>query len=201
MLPKVIKPATPNQKLRMQKRNEAFAKLPREKQRVTIAKDVLLALKAGKFIPASKYLEFWDYFSNRSPNNILAPASTDLSHVLERTKCTVCGIGSLFVAAVKRADNIQFNEVATGMSPYGASATIRRDRLTAYLQPYFTDGELGLIEFYFEGSNTGREASLDGLVAKPDWLAKTPRGRMSAIMRNIIKNKGSFLPDPKWAKR
>lgn len=192
--PIVVRPQTANQKLRMKKRNTAFAKLPREKQRVQIAKDVLVSLKLGEFVAGSKYLTFGNIYKNRSSDKVTAAPTTDLSHVLEKATCTVCGIGSLFCSAVKRADNLPFS----GVSDFRGAVSMDRMRVIGYLAPYFTSEELGEIEFYFECSNTGHAEAMYNLAISKEWDDKTPRARMSAIMRNIIKNKGAFVPDPMW---
>lgn len=182
----VLKPPTKRQKERMKARNKAFAKLTPAKQRVQIAKDVLTQLSMGALVPASRYFSLGDINDDiESPDLGWTPLAKgskavakkcDLSFVAEKVPCTVCGIGSLFVAAAKRADK------------FGYRDHISRQAIVKYLDPYFTRDVLDQIEGYFE-AHSGNSA----------WWSRTPKGRMQAIMNNIITHGGEFVPRKEWS--
>lgn len=97
-------------------KNKAFKKLSKAEKRVQIARDVLAQLKTG-YLKAKPgvYLEsrglnkLTDYYGC-----ILNPgdAASEMKDILDKDKsCTVCGIGSLFVCAVRRLDNLKIQEI------------------------------------------------------------------------------------------
>jgi hypothetical protein len=189
----LVKPQTASQKARMKSRNRAFARLSPEKQRVRIAKDVIEQLADGLLIPASTYFYFGnrrEYGADFDLSAIRDPQKCDLSHLTARVPCTVCGIGSLFVAAVKRADKLKW----TGCG-------LPRFTITSYLGEYFTERQLDKIENWYECSGYCEFCPDGSCYNWGDWGEKTPRVRMKKIMQDIVKNKGEFIPLKSWVER
>lgn len=158
----------------LKRRNREFVKLPRAKQRVQIAKDVLQQLEMGKIIPRTTY------FTSLTPTGNYQ--DEELCTLTAQTKCEVCGIGALFIAAVERTDEIEVGEFE------GRDA---RDKIVEYLSKWFDSDDLDLIEAYFERNQRG------GVKFPMDWdspiLKADDRGdRMRMIMENIVSNRGRF---------
>ncbi len=119
-----------------------------------------------------------------------------LCDVLEGTKCTVCGIGAAFVAAVKRGDDFKIKDFTDGFGD--------DDKMRQYLKKFFTAKDVALIECAFERSHGFAAYGDSGLNEQsPEVLravgfgnahADSSEGRLKAIMQNIIDNGGSFRP-------
>ena len=104
---------------------------------------------------------------------LLAPIDGSLWQQARDTfigKCQVCALGALLVAKAVRYDNVT-REALLGQN-------------TQALREHFDEDQLTLIESAFEGWND--ESWFD---AYPDESA-----RFRAIMRNIIRHKGTFVP-------
>lgn len=164
-------------------------------ERVAIAKDVISQIRAKRLIAMSgTYLSAAD-------NNWLTQFGvydedmTDLDEesknqqVVPPTKCNVCALGAVFVSALDRNDRLKVGDFA----PYPG-----QDDLHNYLKRWFTLNQLYLMEEAFEGYSRpeycGTDAEFFGSRYDND------EDRMLAIMRNIVKNDGTFVP-PKPQKK
>lgn len=172
--------------------NLRFAKAPRAQQRVIIAKDVIAALRAGTIVAES--MEYMD------------DVQMDEGGVI--TSCTACALGSVFACATRRGVN--------GHLMGGALA--KQATMHRRLSPYFDEGQLRLIESAFECGDFSNEG-LAGKNRRGKWARAIKFGnqypkvdffygdesgeararandkkRMTAIMRNIIENEGTFRP-------
>ena len=189
-MPKLIK-QTVVQKTAMEKRNAAFAKLSLPEARVKIAEDVLVALMAKRFVARSTYFSITQNIRTLKeeaarkytsayyePPALLVSGECQLSAVTLQVTCEVCGIGSLFVAAVERANNVSYDDM---------SSRTQRDYLVKYLDTWFTEDQLDLIEDYFENN-------FDNYMKNAPWFNTPKVKRMQMIMDNIISNNGMFLP-------
>lgn len=178
------------------RRNRAFHKLSLGKQRVAIANDVLAKLGAKKIVPSSTYLivpqalERASSYAAGDPND--KKHNVDASAVLEAltSPCQVCGIGSLFIGAVAKADRLtlaQLNEVENGH--YDESCSTRESEIS-YLKKWFDRDQLDLVEAYFEQGSCGEHY--------PTWdspISQAPKSRrLVMIMENIVSNRGRFHP-------
>lgn len=178
---------------RVSDRNRRFRKLSPDKQRVRIAKDVIVQLKDGR-------LRSWrgQYFS---PSDLSRWGSVDRStqlHVAfeEQPGCRVCALGATFVCAVKRANALRLSD---GTINGGASDTQRFMR--SYLGSWFSVEQLGLIEVAFEGTpRFAADGTDEDLVSaatafyRMHWRDDSSMPTMVAIMENIIRNGGRFVP-------
>ncbi len=175
----------------IKKDNEAFNKLTKAEKRVAIAKDVLAGLASGKLIADSgTYCEI-----NR---NEKADFETTNLQTLLKSKtvdsCAVCGVGSLFVSLVKKTNKFNIGD--------GETTLLFSEDIYAKLHAFFTDKQLALIECAFEGEEIANEWNEDGEELSGNELNKCQEfydqncdsdyGRLVAIMKNIIKNKGTF---------
>lgn len=157
------------------RKNAEFAALPRSQQRVQIAKDVLKWLSTGRITAKSGvYL-----------GEVVRGGVVTKNYAEDSKACTACALGSLFAVTASRdvelLDNVvnHFSAMSEGLSPY------------------FDQLQLSMIESAFEKCNMmSNDTSMTVIDAAvhfcPDrMLAKD---RMSMIMRNIIRNKGEFIP-------
>ncbi len=161
-------------------RNAAFKKLTRPEQRVQIAKDVLAALATRRFVATSTYFDLPNEVQEICNSDDGQTAKLDVSEVTSQVKCDVCGIGSLFVAAVERADKLKINDFMNEDT---------RDAEVNYLKRWFSDEMLDKVEDYFEVGN-GNLSS-----ASPIQRQEKRSKRMKMIMENIISNNGKFDPE------
>jgi len=170
---------------RIKARNRAFAKLSPEQKRVTIAKDVLEQLDAGRLTPTQG-----TYLSPRT-KVCARSGSQQLAELLPRIeKCNVCGLGALFACAVGRADKITLSEVgdffaANEYRDIRGGDDIRKVDFNVkdYLLGFFNSNQLRAIEHTFEQWTDGVGVLMRGVPV---------RRRMVLIMENIIRNGGTF---------
>jgi hypothetical protein len=187
-------------------------RLTKPQMRVVIAKDVLAALDAKKFkANTGDYLYLSSEKEKEWAKSALKLDMDAQSYHIERYKlssdlprvpikapkeCSVCAIGSVFVAAVDRFDKL---------TPRDAFDTIIQDdsaTMIMYLSKWFSEDQLRLMEAVFEESagigvfSIEEEKKLDDLLYElqkelPEW--GKAEYRMRWIMKNIIKNKGTFV--------
>lgn len=153
----------------MTKTKKKFDVMTAAEKRVAIAKDVLKQLKAKRLHarrrlylkrPRSLRNELWinSPYRNRPLEDVLAKIP----------KCEACAIGSMFVCAVER-----FNELGTAdVGTYISSWNMR-----SYLRRFFNGETLGQIEAAFETDENG-----------------DPADTLRRIMLNISRNGGKFIP-------
>lgn len=153
----------------IQKRNEAFWKKDKVAQRVAIAKDVLKQLADKKYF-ARKMC----YISN----NVLYSGAEDLQAVLlnKNPKCDCCALGASFLSLARLGDKL--------------SLTNRNYLKT--LAPIFGKKQVDLIESTFEGWGKQQGCTKAGEAFFEKY--PEPNERMKAIFKNIVKNKGKFIP-------
>lgn len=155
---------------RVARNNKRFQKLSPEKQRVAIARDALSQLKAKHLRAiAGEYMQ---------PDYTGGVETTVLG-----VSCGVCALGGLFCGL---ADNTEDRNVTYG------GRVIRNS-----LNPYFSERQLTEIESAYEMRNMYYwEADRDaGALAKYHFPTGTkPAARLQAILGNIIRNKGTFVP-------
>ena len=157
-----------------------FNKLPEWRQRVEIAKDVLKQLDMETYIAESgtyltaKVKEF----------DIQNLHSTEIDKLVKENKitCKVCAKGALFMSHVMKTDNCTY-EKATSMG----------DREMGRRLNMFSPSQLEEIEESFEGwFQTNEKSDVAKFIQRTKM--KSDIERMTEIMKNIIKNKGTFKP-------
>lgn len=164
------------------KANLAFARSSKSEKRVTIAKDVIAAIKASWLVPTTgTYLEVTE--SVATPD--------DVRKADEITECNACALGSVFVCALKRDTTIELDGDNDGQY-----------EMRSKLSPYFEEDQLDLIETAFESDEyvDGVDAQFldkDDLDDRATILGakyENADERLIAIMRNVIRNNGIFKP-------
>lgn len=192
---------------KLEQKNAEFAKMTKKQQRVTIAADVIADLRTRKLVAdTGRYL--FDSFNVTKEDGwetCKLPDDMDLAEIqygelAEAGTCTVCGIGALFVDAVKRHDKYTA-DLAEAEQP-------SQREIHDYLGKWFSVKQLLLVESAFEtrefldddysgyGDDEDRTPSDEDLAAAVIFGRRfsTPDKRMKAIMKNIIENDGTFKP-------
>lgn len=162
------------------KRAASLMSLPANKRRVKLAKDVLKHLRG--IVTATKGTYFL-------VNGISVNYRGQADEVVKENGCKVCALGALFVADVMIRDNMTVANASSG------GGSIIKNRL----KRHFGSEQLTLIESAFEVMKMESEGRAGKLLKinnaiKFGFRYKSPKGRMTAIMNNIIENKGEFIP-------
>ncbi len=171
--------------------------------RVAIAKDVIKWVKTGRlYANKGSYVEYDDEEWLITDQQV--KDSADLKTVLSDKKCSVCALGACFVATVDRFNKIGCDDLGIHVHSenldYGPSgvAGLGDSHLRKYLHKYFSESQLSLIECAFECSPSFSGASASNRLKASDYSESGNKydedELLIAIMRNIIKNKGTFKP-------
>lgn len=187
-------------KITMSEKNKAFWKLPKEKQRVAIAKDVIKHLSVG-FYKAKSGTYLMITKTQTDMGNTRNKQVDELLIGIKNTggQCAVCGIGSCFASLAILGDDIA--------KPKDFDADmydeIYDDSMRPKLRKVFDRQQLQFIEAAFERTDLHidkehtRLRDIDLVPAvRFGKRFRSDRGRLLAIMKNIIKNKGTFIPPP-----
>ena len=170
-------------------RNRRFDKMTDSQKRVTIARDVIKILE-GEMLGITMKAQNMTYFiTSASIYSHLTP-ELELRNALIGEQCTVCALGAAFTGAVMRSNNLTL-----GKLPCGVTNIIMRQ----YLNQWFSTRTLLMIEAAFE---TNASFAWSPACSKQDARRAADFGenfakahdRLIAIMENIIKNNGEFIP-------
>ena len=166
-------PKTPHLVAASPRSQAAFHKLSPAEKRVAIAKDALLQLRSEALIARCGTYVY--------PSGIKYPApSQELSEQLPNLgQCYVCARGALFLSAVRKGNNFK-----TG-SFIGEPTQV----LKPLEKRYWSRPQIKKIEAAFEGF-AGFKSKTCKFFDKYD----NAHDRLVAILKNIIKNNGTFIP-------
>jgi hypothetical protein len=153
----------------IEKRNKSFWKMPEKQQRVEIAKDVLLQLKAKNYLAQPGTYVHSDTLNDLELQQ--EPFDFQQTLLIKSPECEVCGIGALFCSIARVGDRISY-----------------RDNIFHSLKLVFDRDQIDLIEGAFEGWGYRGKGIREFYHKYPD-----PNKRLAAIMRNIIKNEGELV--------
>lgn len=171
------------------KANERFKKLSDAQKRVAVAKDVLRDLETQRIVAShGTYMDIVDKNGDEIPDDIEIPEKGQFNDFLEQQfaeggQCQVCAIGSVFTSKV-----IHYNDYkARGYLP-------SRSEMVDHLS-FFPSDMLDRMEDAFEADKYGMFRS-NGDEDAHAFGNRHKRGeaRLVAIMKNIIDNKGEFVP-------
>jgi hypothetical protein len=169
--------------------NQVFMEADLPTKRVMLAKDVITQLDIKRMTAYSTYFTplaietvdpsyyhrtDWTFFDRN-----LVESSRDMKDAMRSMPmCQVCGIGSLFVAAVQRLDKMRVADY----SHYRATHT-------SYLRKHelFSDDESDHIEAFFENYNFSTEHKA---YRTNGWDCATPTDRLRRIMETIVETEG-----------
>lgn len=193
------------------KRNAAFKAATKAGKRVMIAKDVLAQLKAEKIIAQRGS---WAIIKADKPINY----EDEVCNIIDAkgTTCTCCALGSMMISEIRMNDRLIVDAVDADrdedsetlslwhsvgdVDSYADDEMYNEDRLRSY----FSEEQIALIENAFEQGSGEYSCSYttdhldidDELIVAEEFgdRYENPEDRLVAIMKNIIKNKGTFVP-------
>lgn len=195
--------------------NAKFKKLTPERARVVLAQDVIKQLKDKKITATmGRYI---DIRGNDADVSELVERAEETARkdlvTIKLPPCNVCAIGSVFVAAFNRFDEMPLDDFKDVFSEGRVDTD---DALIGYLEQWFEPEQLRLMEAAFEPGeavyNLGKVSSTD--VDRAQEFRRQVKEKRSiaaelstsgyqdtladallvAIMKNIIKHKGTFNP-------
>lgn len=185
-------------------------RMTKAEKRVEIAKDVLKQIKAQKYIAEQGTWVCGVDYDNHI-GDVLWHAKEDGIKTIDAkkdytdklTKCYVCALGSLFVSAI---DKYNHTKLSTENAHFLTEA--KESKINPLLK-WFTAKQLFLIESTFEGGLGGWSDSAGDVFSNKElnrWYEvgenaveryydkyPDPTKRLVAIMKNIIRNKGTFV--------
>lgn len=183
---------------RIKESNIVFNKLSKAEKRVAIAKDVLKQLDEGVFVAERGiYSRIVDIEQNALyTQDCLIDPLKDLKTSIENKEviCNVCAKGAVFSSLVHFKNEVSIKD-GDGITSYEVKKKAKG---------IFPEKMLDRMETLFEAMNYDEyeyemEAGEAGLTYYPDKKVKafakkydSADGRMIAIMKNIIRNKGEF---------
>ena len=176
-------------------RKREFDKLPKYKKRITVARDALAQLDAGKIIPKSgSWASIAGQGSSFVPDGMQVTVNTQVQQVIEGQTCQACVLGGLLLCLVNRTDELTVGQL--GGRGVNIGRRIRWEMVFKYLGRFFSRSQLDLIEAAFErrtyGLTTGRNMQVAFDFTKG---VRGLRQRMRLILENIVVNEGTFVPE------
>lgn len=189
--------------------------------RVKVAKDVLAQINSKMLRPEHQtYVSLNKTIEVTDDNNM---GDKQLCNVLDGMKCSVCARGAMFVAAVKRFNDYKINDLTYSVDYREELSSVDSEDISDYEEQFFEYHQIALIEGVFEGEEIGKAQdfyeTVSALIDKDEYqytifktileesewdhnellsithnyLGKSAKSRMIAIMENIIANKGDFI--------
>jgi hypothetical protein len=193
-------------KKRVKKPIDLLGMTPAE-ARVAIARDVVSQIRAQKY-RATHGAYCRTFPKSRDRDGIIdrEDVGGELQPLIKTRmdSCDVCAKGGLFVSAIRKFDDFKVSRSVVNKTSNYSSYSFQAQHsqfndgilVTSHLRKFFAKEQLELIEYSFERGHCGTpkddELALRAKIFgnKIDW----PEERMLAIMKNIIKNKGEFVP-------
>jgi len=167
-------------------KTENFDNLSNKDKRIAIAKDVIKSIEAKIYVAKMGHIvETPRSLDNRLYNTI---KEFPLQQLIPKYKCKVCAKGALFLSHVLLYNNYNVQ------GHFGVSNSDVSEEVD-----YFTEEQMDLIEIAFEGSRWVWHSSsitMNDETYAIQFYEKYPKEdeRLVAIMKNIITNKGKFIP-------
>jgi len=168
--------------------NKKFKKLNKAGKRVAIAKDVIKSL-SEKIIKANS----GNYISNARWG--LEEDDQIQGTILGGETCNVCAMGAILISKARLCNDVKFSDIQS------TTKKARKGGLIVYnLKGLFSVKQLRLIEVAFEGSvyeegcNLSQKNIDKAKLIYDKYYFEDEEINLIAIMKNIIKNNGTFKP-------
>lgn len=176
-----------------------------KQKRIAIAKDVLLRMRYRN-IRKGTYIE--GDFETKKDIKDKTKADTVIKD-LEKA-CDVCALGSCFLSHIRLFDKIELGEIGTvgekeifdgEVYPAEVDIYVNGSFVREPLLNYFSEFQLDMIESAFEKYNASihydpskdNEDKIQEAI-RFGFLFDSDENRLRAIMKNIVKNDGEFIP-------
>lgn len=179
-------------------RDELDALSPAER-RVLIANDVLFLL--GQRQRDSKLTPTCGVYVDRDIRPYKDSPEMQLQQIvdawIQEKDCQVCALGAALVATTLRFNDFtvgQFDGTITTVAGEDPRYIVLSD-IREYLMQFFDREQLGLIETAYEGASIIKVPDEDDAAAYNFKMRYYDlRTRLRAIFKNIVANKGTFIP-------
>lgn len=173
---------------RFRERNRRFKALSLKKQRIKIIKDVITLLEKESIVAITNrsYLDIPKLKSYSELNKALTD-NTQLHEVVDANRCIVCGIGGVFVSAIRLKNDFGIID----------PDNISRENMVLYLGQWFRPEQMDAIEVAFEARGRfdgNRYLHFDAFEFGKQF--RSAKDRLLAICKNILANDGKFVPPP-----
>jgi hypothetical protein len=182
------------------RKSKPFHGLTAAEKRIAIARDAIAQLKADRYVAT-----YGSYFSLYATETEGSLSGKPLDQVMERSvkPCYVCGIGACFASAVRLTDQVKIG------SEHGSIVSFDRldSAFSKKLRQFFSIFQLELIETAYERSSSscgirsrfeisGKKVPEKKIQAAVKFgLRYYDRNkRLLSILRNIVRNHGTFVP-------
>lgn len=173
---------------------EKFKSLSKSEKKVIVAKDVLKHIKSKKYRANAG-----QYFLNINLEGGVLDSDGIKENIKKIKRCDVCAMGACLLSATSYLNKLTFHDL-----PHATDNTSDSWEL---LIKIFSAKELTLIENCFEGENGDSGFGIkrvgaylggaipDNAIYRQYYVEFTDdQKRLTAIMKNIIRNKGKFIP-------
>ncbi len=175
----------------IEKRNLKFEQLSKAEKRVAICKDALKQLKTNRFKAKQGDYLYIRYGESVEDNN-------SFQKIFKKDKeiaCVGCAMGSLFLSTTVLGNRSTVKDMENE-GPSIGNLIDDEIKFSNKFNTIFTKNQLKLIEIFFE--NWGLDAQDLGYSEK-DCRSfyhsyQSSHFRLIAILQNIVKNKGTFVP-------
>lgn len=182
-------------------------RLTKSQMRVAIAKDVISQINSKKLIPTpgvwicDPKMGGLDQHIDNLIDEAMDDSKNDTCNFTEFNardftkkvnRCEVCALGSIFVSSVNLYNGVHFENGDEALESFN-------DLSLSPLSKYFSEESLALIECCFEGedgahyNSTSEKEFAIGIAYNRSF--RLPKERLIAIMKNIVRNKGDFIPE------
>lgn len=173
--------------------NAAFAKLSKAQKCVAVAKDVIEQIKLEKYQAKQQlYVNFLkvpasypglDYDCNSEP---VSSDQFQEATLHDQTVCQCCGIGGCLLSMVRLGNSVSLED---------ADEVDDQDFITDQLSKIMSRRQIGMIEAAFEKDGyADLSDTINNRCVSFGQQFKSPSERLIGIMKNIIANKGEFIP-------
>lgn len=190
----------------LKREKDEYKKMTKAEKRVAIAQDVIAQIKCETYVPQSGV--YVDIDTSEKSDDIgqdlddIEQKSADLLITEGMVQCTVCAKGAMFMSHIRKdSDTCTLSDAMEGQDE-----NVIENRLT----DTFSEEQLDLIESAFESDGSFyadnhdedsydddgdfSPGSLGNKAQKYGSRYNDDQKRLLAIMRNIIRNKGTFKP-------
>ena len=179
-------------------RNARFNAASPAEQRVIVAKDVIAQIKKGSIEPMrGNWVRM--FLPKMAPESQICDIVGGKNDVV----CSACALGSMMISMVRYRDNFSVRDYELGNFNYDSIHYGRPDKTG--ITELFTPQQQRMIECAFEAGdgfyNYSRRAKCSDTERKEMHKAidfgyqyTDTKARLIAIMKNIVKNKGEFVP-------
>lgn len=183
------------------KRNKAFAAASPAERRVLIATDVIAQIKAKKFeAKEGTWVTPVDAKTENVISNLADEFGGDASlrelMLAGKLKCDCCALGAMFMSCTLYNNRTTADDFEHEIDYSFDDRIESGDGFKNQLHRVFSRTQMELIEATYEGNCGAFRVGGAKADRVHDWQDKYPdaKNRLIAIMHNIIKNKGKFIP-------